>query len=76
MILTSDHNLCKYLEDKCELLLYLPSSMYYNEIYNLSNETDKLELFKSYNSILKLSKNNYKTYSSMEELREYVKLLF
>ena len=76
VILTSDHNLCKYLEDKCELLIYLPSSMYYNEIYNMSNETDKLELFKSYNSILKLSKNNYKTYSSMEELREYVKMLF
>ena len=75
VVITSDHNLAHYLTNEYEIINFMPSTMFYQDIYNSSNETDKLEIFKSYNNILKLNLK-YKTYSSMEELREYVKMLF
>ncbi len=76
VVLTSDYNLGKYLnENEFEVLKYLPSLNYYQVINNTLTDADKVLLFKSYNNILKMN-NDYKVYSSQEELREMIKLLF
>jgi hypothetical protein len=76
VVLTSDHNLANYLnENEYEIITYLPNTTLYNSMYNILDEKEKQELFKSYNSILKMN-TPYKNYSSLEELREMIKLLF
>jgi hypothetical protein len=76
VILSSDYNLSKYLEEnEYEVVKFLPSLNYYQVINNSLNDSEKIELFKSYNNIFKTS-SEYKIYSSIEELREMCKLLF